>query len=69
MPHVTTHDSQRIKGRLSPNSAKKFTDDEVREIREEHAAGATYLALAVKYGAASRTIAALCGRETYGWVR
>lgn len=63
------NESQRVKGRLSPNSPNAFTDDQVREIREKRAAGASAADLAAEYGVRATAIYNACAGRTYGWVR
>jgi Mor family transcriptional regulator len=58
--------SRRVRGLLSPASPKAFTDDQVRERRED---GATIADLAAEYGVSVSTIYNVCARRTYGWVR
>jgi hypothetical protein len=61
--------SQRVRGALSPARPPAFTDEQVRQIREERAAGTSAVALAATYGVAAKTIRDLVAGRTYGWVR
>lgn len=59
-----------VKGRLSPpHKPKAFTDEEVRQIREERAAGIAVRELAARYGVHPVTIRQLIRGDSYGWVR
>jgi hypothetical protein len=42
-----------------------FTADNIRAIREEHAAGRTFTALSLKYGVYPYTIQKICLRKSY----
>jgi hypothetical protein len=62
--------SRNVAGSLSaPYRRKAFTDEQVREIREEHAEGATARDLAAKYGVGYTAMRNLLTRRSYGWVR
>jgi hypothetical protein len=62
--------SHQVKGSLSsPKSPKRFTDDDVREIREKRAEGATARHLAREYGVGLTAMHNLLAGATYGWVR
>jgi hypothetical protein len=62
--------SRNVPGSLSPPYRRKaFTDEQVRQIREERAAGTSAVALAATYGVAAKTIRDLVAGRTYGWVR
>jgi hypothetical protein len=59
-----------IPGRLSiPNSPPKLTDDQVREAREQHAAGVSERKLARQYGVSNTAMHKLLVGESYGWVQ
>jgi predicted transcriptional regulator len=54
---------------VSGGLPKRFTDDEVRAIREEYAKGGVrQVDLAARYGVAQTTISTLLAGVTYRWV-
>jgi hypothetical protein len=53
---------------ISRKRPKSFTDEQVRQIREERAEGASTFELAAKYGVRAGVIRDAVSRRTYGWV-